>query len=300
MGATDNVTLLITAPEYITMGSLFRPYIQAFSHELRYDPAGANVSVDIRNYNYAGTNTTVQALNTAFNNNSWVQPTFYLNDTHYNEGWYELFVGLHNNTGAGYPHANYEGAPATGDWYYHRGWFGFRIINEIVADAGTDQSVNIGTNTTLNGTVSTGDLFDYDNTLNYTWTQLTGTTVTIRDKYTSTPYFTAPSTPQLLRFRLNITDDFGRYTSDIVAVRVYDSKLTLGAGWNLESNPTGSTVALSVIAGKSTYITTCTWRDSTGIWYTYSATAGVTDKNVPSQGGVFIYNSGNASLTITL
>ena len=301
LNTADNVTVLIDAPEYVSMGSVFRPFIQAFSHENRYEPYSANVSIDVIHWSYTGTNTTVKSINTAFNADGWVQPTIYLNDTDYNEGYYELFVGLHNHTATAYPNADYLDKPATGTWYYHRAWHGFRISNEIIANAGTDQEVNIGTNTTLTGSSSTGDLLNSSKVLNYTWTRTAGTSVTLTNPYTATPYFTAPTTPDLLVFRLNITDDRGRYTYDYVTVRVYDSKITLGAGWNMESNPTGAAVAMSVIAGKSTYITTCTWRDdSTSIWYSYVKTAGVTDKNVPAQGGVFIYNSGSSALTVTL
>ena len=77
-----------------------------------------------------------------------------------------------------------------------------------VANAGADQTVNVGTTVILNGTASS----DSDGTISgYAWTQTAGTTVSLSSATASQPIFTAPTvgTTTTLTFSLITTDNLG-------------------------------------------------------------------------------------------
>ena len=94
-------------------------------------------------------------------------------------------------------------------------------VNEAPsADAGEDQSVAMGAAVTLSGSGSDPDAGD---TLSYSWSQTSGSTVTLSGGDTATASFTAPSgltADAVLVFTLTVTDAGGLAATDTVTVTV--------------------------------------------------------------------------------
>ncbi len=76
-----------------------------------------------------------------------------------------------------------------------------------VANAGPDQSVNVLSTVTLDGSGSSDP--DGDIPFAYNWTQTAGASVTLNNQTTVNPTFTAPIDPGTLKFSLVVTDSFG-------------------------------------------------------------------------------------------
>jgi hypothetical protein len=91
------------------------------------------------------------------------------------------------------------------------------------ADAGPDQTVDEGTQVTLDGRAS-GDP-DSD-PLTFTWTQISGPAVALSNPHSVTPTFTAPPQPShaqaTLRFQLKVEDGLGATATDEVIITVLD------------------------------------------------------------------------------
>ena len=91
------------------------------------------------------------------------------------------------------------------------------------ANAGSNQTVNEGTLVTLDGRASSDPDSD---PLSYTWSQTSGTPVTLSGAATATPTFTAPPQPshaqETLSFRLVVDDGLGGTASASVNVTVLD------------------------------------------------------------------------------
>jgi len=86
-----------------------------------------------------------------------------------------------------------------------------------VANAGIDQVVLSGDTVTLNGTSS----YDPDgDSLTYSWTQQSGTTVSINNISSINPTFFAPATAGDLTFQLTVTDTSNSHSTDTVTVTV--------------------------------------------------------------------------------
>jgi len=85
------------------------------------------------------------------------------------------------------------------------------------ANAGPDQTVQVGTPVTLNGSGSADPDAD---TLTFSWTQTAGTTVTLTGGTTASPTFTAPATAGALTFQLTVNDGNGGSDTDTVNVTV--------------------------------------------------------------------------------
>ena len=75
------------------------------------------------------------------------------------------------------------------------------------AEAGADQSVTVDALVTLDGSAT--DLDGDDDALTYSWTQTSGTNVTLSSATAAGPTFTAPATAAVLIFELTVTDDSG-------------------------------------------------------------------------------------------
>ena len=91
--------------------------------------------------------------------------------------------------------------------------------NPPTANAGADQTVNEGTTVTLNGSASTDD----EGIASYSWSQTSGTAVTLLNSDTTTPSFTAPqlsSGSSALVFTLTVTDTGGLTSTDSCTVTV--------------------------------------------------------------------------------
>jgi hypothetical protein len=86
-----------------------------------------------------------------------------------------------------------------------------------VANAGADQSVNIGASVALTGGASS----DPNGTIaSYAWTQTGGPAVSLAGASTAAPTFTAPGGIASLAFQLTVTDNQGATHSDAVTVTV--------------------------------------------------------------------------------
>jgi hypothetical protein len=86
----------------------------------------------------------------------------------------------------------------------------------VVANAGPDQTVIIGSDVALNGSNSTGPITAYN------WIQTAGTPVTLINADTATPSFTAPETTGILTFELTVQGEGGP-SFDTVSIEVVDS-----------------------------------------------------------------------------
>jgi Calx-beta domain/K319L-like, PKD domain len=95
-----------------------------------------------------------------------------------------------------------------------------------VANAGPDQTVVPGALVTLDGTASTdGDL--PNDTLTYSWTQLSGTPVTLSDPSSATPTFTSPDGAGILEFQLEVCDQASQCSTDTVVTAQCLGPLTI-------------------------------------------------------------------------
>lgn len=81
-----------------------------------------------------------------------------------------------------------------------------------VASAGADQTVDFGSSVTLNGNGSA----DADgDTLSFSWTQTSGTAVTLNGDTTATPTFVAPNAATTLTFQLTVNDGQASATDSV-------------------------------------------------------------------------------------
>ena len=85
----------------------------------------------------------------------------------------------------------------------------------VKANAGEDETVVFGSTVTLNGINSTGSI------TSFSWTQLSGTPVTLVGADTLTPSFTAPNTTTTLVFELMV-DGEGGPSTDSVSINVIE------------------------------------------------------------------------------
>jgi hypothetical protein len=121
--------------------------------------------------------------------------------------------------------------------------------NEPTANAGPDQSVNEGTQVTLDGTGST----DTDGTIaSYSWTQTSGPSVTLSSSSGAQPTFTAPSvgaSGATLVFSLGVTDNQGATDSTPDAVSVTVNNVNQPPVANAGSDQTVSENTLVTLTG---------------------------------------------------
>jgi hypothetical protein len=86
-----------------------------------------------------------------------------------------------------------------------------------VAEAGPVQGVEYGINVTLDGSGS----FDPEGTnLQFSWNQVSGTTVTLNGAGTANPTFMSPGVDDVLKFNLTVADGDGLLDSDTVTIYV--------------------------------------------------------------------------------
>ncbi|MXW48558.1 MAG: leucine-rich repeat protein, partial [Gammaproteobacteria bacterium] len=114
------------------------------------------------------------------------------------------------------------------------------------ADAGPDQDVLVGSTVTLDGSAS-ADLDEHP--LTYSWTQLSGTTVTLDDSTAQMPSFTAPSTVGTLQFRLIVNDRRVDSSPDDVDIRVLAMPTTPNAPQEVSAQGHDRLIALKWKAG---------------------------------------------------
>ena len=126
----------------------------------------------------------------------------------------------------------------------------------VKANAGEDETVVFGSTVILNGTNSTGPI------TSFSWTQLSGTPVTLTDANTATPSFLAPNTPTTLVFQLTVNGEGGPSSATIsVTVIEFAPPPVANAGPN-QVVPQGSLVTF---AGSATgVVTTYQWEQLSG------------------------------------
>lgn len=111
-------------------------------------------------------------------------------------------------------------------------------------DAGLDRSVIGNSQVSLTGTASDPD----PDTLTYSWTQISGTPVTLAGAGTLNPTFTAPagnSQPQVMVFELTVNDGQGGSVSDRVEITVAANTMPVAdAGPDQGPIDTGNTITL--------------------------------------------------------
>ncbi|MCE5973046.1 autotransporter domain-containing protein [Sinirhodobacter sp. WL0062] len=116
------------------------------------------------------------------------------------------------------------------------------------ADAGTDFSVASGASSGLNGS---GSSDPEDDTLSYSWTQTSGTTVSLSGATTATPSFTAPTllwsdSPATLVFKLTVSDgEFSSEASVTVTVNPPANTVPTASAGTSQSVASGASVNLS-------------------------------------------------------
>ncbi len=89
--------------------------------------------------------------------------------------------------------------------------------SDPIANAGPDQAVSTTDPVTLDGSDSTDPDGD---TLEYSWTQISGTSVVLTGANTDSPTFTAPGSADSLVFQLEVRDGNGGQSIDFVTVEV--------------------------------------------------------------------------------
>lgn len=100
---------------------------------------------------------------------------------------------------------------------------GYLYPIKINARAGSDQSVQEEQIVYLDGRSTTGPI----ESLSFKWTQIEGTSVTLRDASSPQAHFDAPAVDELgarLSFRLVVTDSGGSQSSDIVVINVKNER----------------------------------------------------------------------------
>jgi bacillolysin len=98
-----------------------------------------------------------------------------------------------------------------------------------MANAGSDDTIGIGSTYTLNGSLSS-DPDSGDSIASYNWTQLSGTTVSLSVATVANPSFTAPNVAGILEFSLTVTDTVGASDTDTVKITVVNTGPTANAG----------------------------------------------------------------------
>lgn len=97
----------------------------------------------------------------------------------------------------------------------------YRLTVPPQADAGPDQSVSAFTDVALDGT---GSSHPNNDPLTYSWTQTSGTTITLGGATTAQPTFRAPQpangSSETLAFQLTVTDPAGLSATDTVSITV--------------------------------------------------------------------------------
>tara|TARA_B110000027_G_scaffold32844_1_gene36490 strand:+ start:219 stop:2432 length:2214 start_codon:yes stop_codon:yes gene_type:complete len=151
--------------------------------------------------------------------------------------------------------------------------------NAPVVSAGDSQIALVSSPVVLSGAASDAD----GSIASYSWTQTSGTTVTLSGADTASATFTSPATAGALQFRLTVTDNQGATTSSFVSIDVSlpPNNAPLANAGDDQSTAILSTVTL---AGSGTDA------DGTVVSYSWQQTSGET---------VTLINGSSATATFT-
>jgi len=97
-----------------------------------------------------------------------------------------------------------------------------------IADAGPDQTANLGDTGTLDGSASSDP--DPDDEITYLWAQTDGTQMTLSDPATVQPEFTADVAGEPLKFSLTVADRLGLSDDDEMTVNVNQPPVAVALG----------------------------------------------------------------------
>lgn len=154
----------------------------------------------------------------------------------------------------------------------------------IEANSGEDETVIFGSKVTLNGTNSTGPI------TSFSWTQLSGTPVTIVGADTATPSFTAPDSITTLTFELTVDGEGGPSTATVTVTVIEFAPIpTANAG----PDQTVQQGAVVTLAGSATgEVTSYQWEQISGF------PIQLTNANTPT--ATFTFPTQPASLSFRL
>ncbi|MFA5771860.1 MAG: PKD domain-containing protein [Thermoplasmata archaeon] len=121
--------------------------------------------------------------------------------------------------------------------------------NLPIADAGRDQTVNVSTTVTLNGSES----YDPDgDTITYKWIQTDGPTVLILYSTTAKPMFT-PTTSGVYKFQLTVNDSKADSEPSIVTITAVTAKQNIPPVADAGKNQTTEVDAMVALDGSASY-----------------------------------------------
>lgn len=126
----------------------------------------------------------------------------------------------------------------------------------VAANAGEDETVIFGSTVTLNGSNSTGVI------TSFSWTQLSGTPITLTGSNTPIPTFIAPNSTTTLVFELTVNGEGGPSTDTVNVSVIEFAPIPIAIAGPDQTVPIGSVVTL---AGSATgNVTSYQWEQISG------------------------------------
>lgn len=123
------------------------------------------------------------------------------------------------------------------------------VNNDPVADAGADQTGNVGDLITLDGSNSS----DVEGISSYAWTQLSGPTVTLSGANSAIATFT-PTEASNYSFRLTITDTNSVTDTDDVLATIYPTGVGVGATNSATSSSISAVIPADAVVGEVAFL----------------------------------------------
>lgn len=126
----------------------------------------------------------------------------------------------------------------------------------VTANAGENETVIFSSTVTLNGTNSTGVI------TSFSWTQLSGDTITLAGNNTATPTFTAPNSTTTLVFELTVDGEGGTSSATVNITVIEFARIPIANAGPDQTVQQGSVVTL---AGSVTdFVTSYQWEQISG------------------------------------
>jgi hypothetical protein len=126
----------------------------------------------------------------------------------------------------------------------------------VTANAGEDETVIFGSTVAINGTNSTGVI------TSFSWTQLSGTPITLTGSNTATPTFTAPNSATTLVFELTVDGEEGTSSSTVNITVIEFAPIPIANAGPDQTVQQGSVVTLAGSATGS--VTSYQWEQISG------------------------------------